>query len=132
MMILAYSVTSVALGVLSVSLAILILIIAYRKLLGYLGKGSTPKEKYAVLYSIEIQPSKGVVDFYYELEEEKEVELALLNENMDFLQTLDKRTAKIGGNKVPFDTTTLANGPYFFELRTENQKTAKKIRVENP
>jgi hypothetical protein len=131
-MILVFSITTVALGTLCVSLAVLVIIIAYRKLLRYLGKGHPPKEDYAVLYSIEMQPAMGVIDLYYELKVDKEIEIHLLDINMKDFMMIDKRMATKGGNKVLFDTTKVLSGNYYFELRSDNQKTMKKIRVENP
>ncbi len=132
MITLQISFTNIALGALTISLAVLILIIAYRKFIGYLGKGEVSQEEYAILYSIEIQPSKGVIDFYYELEVPKEVSLFLLDSNMLDFKLIDHRLGHIGGNKISFDTVEISNGDYFFELRTDIQKTAKKIRIENP
>ena len=87
---------------------------------------------FAVLYSLENQPASGVVEFYYELKKNKEVRLELLDIDMNFLQEIDKRTGTIGGNIVRFDTNQIDNGNYFYQLTTDNQKTAKKIRIENP
>ena len=131
-MILAFSITSVALGTLCVSLAVLVIIIAYRKLLSYLGKGHPPKEYYAVLYSIEMQPAKGTIDLYYELKVDKDIELHLLDIDMKDFKLIDKRLGTKGGNKILFDTTLVPNGNYYYELRSDNQKTMKKLRVENP
>jgi hypothetical protein len=96
-----------------------------------MGEGEIQQAKYAKLYAIERQPASGEVELFYELEENKEVEIVLLNMNMDELQSIDKRSGKVGGNKVFFDTTSVADGRYFFELRSENQKTAKTLIVKN-
>lgn len=122
---------SVAVPTLLVTITILILYIAYKKLLARMGKNEIVQAKYATLYSIERQPASGEVEFFYELEENKEVEIVLLNMQMEELASIDKRAAKIGGNKVKFDTRTVENGRYFFELRSDNQKTAKTLIVKN-
>ncbi len=97
-----------------------------------MGKGELDKAKYANLYPITRQPASGEVELFYELEENKEsVELVLLNMEMEVLQTIDNRAGKKGGNKVKFDTTAVENGRYFFELRSDNQKTAKTLIIEN-
>jgi hypothetical protein len=124
--------TQVALGLLSASLAILVLIIAYRKFLTYLGRGAVPKEAYAVLYPIKDEISTGNVDLYYESKEPKPTQIVLLNEAWEELAVLDDRESKVGGNKVVFDTSAWDNGVYFFCLKTNNQKTTKKIYIENP
>lgn len=121
----------IAIGVLFVSLALLILIIAYRKLLGYLGKGRVPKEDYCVLYSLEVQPAKGDVDFYFTSESKKEVRIHVLNEKYDFVLEAYNAQCKTGGNVVRFQTESLQNGDYFYCLMTDNQKTMKKMTVAN-
>ena len=65
MILIGFSIEKVLLGVLFVSLALLVLIIAYRKLLAYLGKGSPAPKDYCVLYSIEQDPVVGEVEIYF-------------------------------------------------------------------
>lgn len=127
-----YSISSIALTTLTISLSILVLAILYRKYLKHLRKGEISLENYAVLYPIEIQPSKGEVEFYYELEKDKEVQIALLDKEFNEVLEVDKRLATVGGNKVIFDTKRVANGQYFYQLKSDNQKTMKKIAIENP
>ena len=131
-MLLVYSITNILLGVLTVSLAVLIFAIAYRKLLAYLGKGSPNKQDFAVLYSLDIQPCQGSVEFFYELKSPKTVRIELLNMKMEVVQVVNEKTGSIGGNIIPFDTKQQPNGDYFYQLVTENQKTTKKMRIKNP
>lgn len=126
-----FSAGKIAVGVLAVSLAILLFVIAYRKLLAYLGKGNPPKEKYCVLYGLENSVVAGEVEFYFTTEEKKIVALEILNQNMDFVHLIVEKEFGVGGNIVRFDSTVLPNGNYFYQLRTENQKTMKKLRIEN-
>ena len=72
-MILAFTTMELIVGILIFTLAILIFVISYKKLLAYLGKGSIPKEKYCVLYSLETDPASGDIQFYFTSEEKKEV-----------------------------------------------------------
>lgn len=118
-------------GILSVSLAVLILVIAYKKLLAHLGKGSLPKEDYCVLYSLEENPSKGTIDFYFTAEKIKEVTIHILDENYNLVREIWKNEAQIGGNIVKFDTHTLSNGNYYYALVSDNQKTMKKMAIAN-
>jgi len=67
----SFSFTRLALAVLFVSLAILVLVIAYRKLLAYLGKGNPVKEDYCVLYSLEEPISTAQVQIYFTCEAKK-------------------------------------------------------------
>ncbi len=130
-MLLKISFFSVAVPTLLVSILVILGYIAYKKLLSRMGKDELDKAKYAKLYSIERQPANGHVELFYELEEDKEAEVVLLNMKMETLLSIDKRAAKKGGNKVMFDTTSVENGRYFFELQTDNQKSAKTLIVKN-
>ena len=122
---------SVAIPTLLVSISILIGVILYRRLLSRMGKDEIDQAKYATLEAITRQPASGEVEFFYELHEDKEVEIFLLDEKMNEIKSIDKRSAKAGGNKVKFDTTSVPNARYFFELRSDNQKTAKTLIVKN-
>lgn len=131
MMILGFTAMEVVVGILIFTLALGVFIIAYRKLLAYLGKGMIPKEKYCVLYSLETEPASGTVQFYFTSELKREVKIQLLDGNYEFVSEIYNSECKADGNIVPFDTTTLSNGIYFYSLVTENQKTMKKMTVKN-
>ncbi|MBX2949683.1 MAG: hypothetical protein KF704_10430 [Crocinitomicaceae bacterium] len=130
-MILAFTTMEVVVGILIFTLAILVLVISYKKLLAYLGKGSLPKEKYCVLYSLETEPATGEIQFYFTSEEKKEVKLQLLDEQYNFLKEIYNKECRADGNIIPFNTTELSNGIYFYCLVTENQKTMKKMTIRN-
>jgi hypothetical protein len=121
----------VAVPVLLISITILLLVIAFRKLKSKWSGGEPVNENYAVLYSMEKQPISGVVELYYEVKQEKEIDLWLLDAQMKDKLLIDNRRAKIGGNKVEFDTKMVENGRYFYELRSDNQKTSKAVYIEN-
>lgn len=131
MMALRLSAMEITVGVLIFTLALLVFVIAYRKLLAYLGKGSIPKEKYCVLYSLETEPASGDVQFYFTSEVKKEVKLQLLDEQYNFIKEIYSQECRTDGNIIPFDTKELNNGIYFYCLVTENQKTMKKMTVQN-
>lgn len=118
-------------GLLCVSLAILVLTIAYRKLLRYYGKGQPLKENYCVLYGLEIFPATGELQFYFTTEITRFVTFEILNKDMSFNQELVAKEFDEGGHIIRFDSTVLENGEYFYCLRTENQKTVKKMLVKN-
>lgn len=117
--------------ILCVTLGILVLMIAYRQLLRYFGKGSPVKANYCVLYELEKSPATGELEFYFTSEVEKEVTLNVLNQDMEFLTEIATVQCGKGGNIVRYDSTKLANGNYFYCLQTSNQKTMKKMRVSN-
>jgi|TARA_R110000737_G_scaffold17480_2_gene35215 hypothetical protein len=121
----------VAVPVLLISITLLVLVIIFRKLRARWAIGHPDSEKYAVLYSFEKQPISGEIEIFYETEHAKEIEIWLLDENMNDKLKIDSRMAKVGGNKINFDSKSVANGRHFYELRSDNQKTSKAIFIEN-
>lgn len=116
---------------LMVTLALLVLFIAYKKLLAYLGKGAPVKEHYAVLYGIEANPVRGEVEFYFTLEKPRNVAFWILDRQMNELVLLKEDDFGGGGHIVRFDSATLPNGVYFYGLKSDNQKTIKRMTIEN-
>ncbi|MEY3084781.1 MAG: hypothetical protein RL037_961 [Bacteroidota bacterium] len=131
MILMGYSIGKVLVGILCVTLALLVLFIAYKKLLAYLGKGVPVKRDYCVLYSLEVQPSKGEVEIYFTTEFPKEVTIELLNSDMSLNRVIRTGEFEEGGHITRFDSTLIPNGQYYFCLRTENQKTMKKMEIAN-
>jgi hypothetical protein len=131
MILMTYSYEKVVIGVLLVSITLLILIIAYRKLLAYLGKGNPIKEDYCVLYSLETPFASGEVEIYFTTEKPKAVTIQLLNNDLSFHSIIKEGDFGIGGHISRLDTRKLNDGEYFFCLKTDNQKTMKKMMVKN-
>lgn len=126
-----YDVSRIVLGVLFVSLAVLVVAIAYKKLLQYLGKGTPNKQDFCVLYTLEENPSKGEVEFYFTCEEDKDYAMWILDADMNDAVLVQEGLATRGGTIVRFDTTSLGDGHYYFCLKTSNQKTMKKMQIRN-
>lgn len=118
---------SLLLGMLYVSLALLVIIIAYRKLLKYLGKGGPVKEKYMILYSVETDDDTGEFNFYFTTEEPKEYEFQLLNEEMEPVTVIAGGVASKGGNIVRMSPEQKTTNIAFYCLKTDNQKTMKRF-----
>lgn len=131
MILAGYNFSKMAVGVLVVSLAVLVLVIAYKKLLAFMGRGNINMEKYAVLYRLENDPVSGEIEFYFTCEEPKTGTFSILNEDSSLNQTIITKDFQTGGNIVRFDSTSISNGVYFYQLETENQKTMKKMNVLN-
>jgi len=131
MLLVGYDIKTITIAVLCVTLSLLVLAIAYRKLLQYLGKGSLNKQDFCVLYPLEEEPSSGEVEFYFTCEQPKDYEITILDTEMQELKKVKASKASPGGNIVRFDTSSLSNGSYYYCLRTSNQKTMKKMRVAN-
>lgn len=122
---------SKALAVLFTILGVLVLYLAYKELLRHFGKGIPPKEDYAVLYGLERSRVTGEVEFYFTIDQPKKVLFSLLNSRLEEIQVLADQEYKIGGHIVRYDTTSLAEGVYFYCLRSENQKTMKRMLVQH-
>lgn len=121
----------IVIGVLLVSLTVLILVIAYRKLLAYLGKGQPSPENYCVLYSLEENPASGELEFYFTSPEKKMVRLELLDAQMSLMEMISEKECNVGGNIIRFDSSKFENGLYYYCLKTDNQKTMKKVTLKN-
>ena len=122
-----FSWLDVLLGVLYVSLAALVLMIAYRKLLKVLGKGAPVKADYMVLYSVERNSETQELSFYFTTEVEKEYTLELLNTEMEPLRAIAQGKASKGGNIVRLAANELESQAKYYRLLTDNQKTTKKL-----
>lgn len=131
MILLKLSIERVLLGVLFVSLSMLVLVIACRKLLKYLGKGSPSPKDYCVLYSMEQEVVKGEMEIYFTTAFQKFVAIELYNSDLQVLKVLKEGDFKPGGHIVRFDSIEIPNGNYYYGLRTDNQKTVKKMKIHN-
>ncbi len=118
-------------GVLLVSLAVLILVIAYRKLIGYFGKGRVVHRDFCVLHPLEQKYAQGEVEFYFTAERPVEFELVILDKELNSLEVVTKKEALEGGNIIRWDSRSIPDGDYFYQLRTHVQKTMKRMSVKN-
>ena len=131
MILMSFSYSKVILGIMAVSLVLLVLYISYKKLLAYLGKGMPVAADYCVLYSLERDPVKGEIEIYFTTQFPKKVAIEVLNADMSVNQLIVEKEYSDGGHIIRFDTTLLEDNNYFFCLRTDNQKTMKKMSVRN-
>lgn len=121
------SFTEILLGVLYVSLALLVIVIAYRKLLNYLGKGNPVKEEYLVLYTVKVDQENDEYTFYFTADNPKDFRLVVLNTDMEEIGSLDEGTCTPGGNIVRLKRGELPAGAAYYCIQTDNQKTMKKF-----
>ena len=131
MILMTYSISKVVIGILLTSITLLILIIAYKKLLARLGKGNPIKEDYCVLYNLEESPSQNEVAIYFTCNSERSILLELLSNELTTIQIIAEKIVQEGGYIIRFDTKSIPNGTYFYCLKTDNQKTMKKMIVAN-
>lgn len=130
-MIISLSIEKTGIAILGTTLILLLLVIAYRKLLAYFRKDHLPKEKYCVLYRIEKNPAEGELEFYFTLEEKKHVDFDFLNDNFESLLSLASKEFEKGGHILRLDSRNYQNGTYYYQLKTDNQKTYKKLEILN-
>jgi hypothetical protein len=126
-----FSIWRVLIGVLSVSLLLLFAIIAYKKLLSYFKRGTLEPQDYCILNELETHPATGEVEFYFTSTIKRKAALEILNDDMSFHSLIIEKEVEPGGTIVRFNTEILPNGPYFYQLKTDNQKTMKRFSVFN-
>jgi hypothetical protein len=117
------------LTVLLILLTGIMFIIAYKLLLKKFSRGTLQREKYAVLYDLEKPYQSGEVEFYFVLEEPKQVAIKIFDQQLQEKLVVKSGDFSADGHIVRFDTNRLPNGIYFYCLETGNQKTMKKMFV---
>lgn len=127
----AYSISKVLIGALLVSITLLLIYIAYKKLLVKLGKGQPAENDYCVLYTLEKNPVDGEMEIYFTTKTPRKVTIELLNEDLSTNRVLAEGEFSEGGHIVRYDSLQIPDGEYFYCLRTDNQKTSKKITIKN-
>lgn len=130
-MILVSFITSKLLTLLTISLIVLIGIIIYKRLLTKFKQNIISKEDYCVLYGLENQPSVGEIEIYFTSEKKKNVKISLLKEDLSHFTDISEFECTPGGNIVRFNTLSVENGNYFYQLKTDNQETIKKFIIQN-
>ncbi len=125
------SITRIALGVLYVSIAIIILYILYKKLLRYMNRDVLEKAHYCELNSLEKDPAHGELEFWFTSQDTKLVTFEILDKDYAPLEVISEKEYGAGQHIVRYDSTKLANGTYFYQLRTDNQQIIKKMVILN-
>jgi len=131
MILIGLSFTKIALGVLYVSIAVIVFYILYRKLLTYLNREVPDQARYCVLSPLENDPAHGELEFYFTSEETKMVTFEIMKDDHTLLATLADKEFPAGQHIIRFDSTTVPDGPYFYQIRTDNQKTMKRMTIAN-
>ncbi|MES2800112.1 MAG: hypothetical protein V4638_08845 [Bacteroidota bacterium] len=127
-----YTLPNILIVSLICSLSILIIVIAYRKLIRHLGKDYISKEDFCVLYSLETDIASDIIEIYFTASKPRTVQINLLDASMKLMQVIKEGEFSTGGHIVRFDTKSIEDGYYFFSLQTDNQHTMKKMTVRNP
>ncbi|MDG1148130.1 MAG: hypothetical protein P8N52_07480 [Crocinitomicaceae bacterium] len=131
MLLVGVSLYDILIGILYTSIILLVIVIAYRRLLNYFGREAIRHEDYCQLESLEISPATGELPFYFTSPVERSYRLLILDGDMNEFMEVVAQDCKVGGNIVRFDSSKLPNGDYFYCLKTDNQKVSKKMTVLN-
>lgn len=131
MLLVGLSFVKIALGVLYTSITIIVGYILYRRLLAYLNKDVPSTAGYCFLNALEQDPVRGELEFCFSSEESKLITFEILNSVYDPIETIISKEFKPGQHILRFDSTKLPDGVYYYQLKTDNQQTMKKMRVSN-
>lgn len=131
MILASFFTTKTAITFMFVTLAVLIGMIIYKRVLGKMRQGEVSLNDYCVLYSLERNEQTGELEFYFTNEQPKHVVFEILSEAEEVLHTLTDQEYQKGGHIIRFDSKELANGSYFYQLRTSNQQTKKRMVINN-
>ncbi|MBT5404257.1 MAG: hypothetical protein HOL28_12485 [Crocinitomicaceae bacterium] len=119
---------------LSILAAIYLLLIGYRYLLNIIstGKIKGKNTQFAELYTLlNNQTAKGQIQFYFILKAATNVKFSIVDKDENELNVLIDEEREAGDYPVEFDTKTLPDGIYFYQLKTELQEITKVFKVKN-
>ncbi len=125
------SFTQIALGTLYVSLVLIILFLIYKKILSRINREEPNKKLYCELIYLEDDFAKGMVELYFSNVEQKKIQFEILNKDYQSIIVLADQEYAPGQHIVRFDSTSIPNGTYFYQLKTDNQQTMRKMEVHN-
>jgi hypothetical protein len=131
LILLGLSFVKIALGVLYTSITVIVCYILYKRLLRYMNKDVPNKALYCELISLEQDPAKGMLEFYFTSLETKTVSFEILDESYNSVEVLAEKDFNAGQHIVRFDSTKVSNGVYYYQLKTDNQQTMKMMHVAN-
>ncbi len=123
--------TQVALGTLYVSLVVIILYLIYQRFLNKINVDEPNQENYCELIYLENDLAKGIVEFYFINLEKKTIRFEVLNKQFETMVLLAEEEFEPGQHIFRFDSTAVPNGNYFYQLKTANQQTMRKMIVSN-
>jgi hypothetical protein len=114
-----------------ITLFILIFLIIYRIVMRRLKRGQIEKKLYLILHPIEKDPAVGVVPIFMEMNTPMNVEISIFSTDNTVKKVIEHKTYNKGGNIIQLDTRNFENGFYFYQAKSENQKTKKRIEIKN-
>ncbi|WP_107038848.1 T9SS type A sorting domain-containing protein [Brumimicrobium mesophilum] len=114
-----------------ITLFILLFLIGYRIVVRRMKRGQIEKKLYLTLHPIEKEPASGVVPIFMEMNNPLEVEISIFSVDHSINEIIENKTYKKGGNIIQLDTRKFENGFYFYQAKSNNQKTKKRIEIRN-
>lgn len=114
-----------------VVLLLIVFFIGYRLLLAYLKRGTIDQQDFVELASTPDDKVQGEIQFFIKAHQPKEVRFRIYGKTTDVEKILLDEKLSAGGHVINFDTRGVENGFYFYEIKTDNQKTAKLLEVCN-
>ena len=114
-----------------VSIVLITGLLVYRNLLRKIKKEGVDLVDYCVLYSFEKDIQTGELEFYFTNEKKKTVLFQILSESHEVLHTLAENEFGPGGHILRFDSKLLTDGIYYYQLKTNNQETKKRMIISN-
>ena len=110
-----------------------LLYVAYKKVLNLIATGKVKKVtvKYAELFDVNPPYAKGEIQFGFQLPEKMDVIFRIVNRDDDLIKELKKGELEEGVYPILFDTNSIADGEYYYQIITNYQKTSKKFFVVN-
>jgi hypothetical protein len=114
-----------------VTLAVVIAIILYKLLLRKLGQSKMDNTSFVVLHRSEKEPAFGDVQLYFTAEKPGKCVFRMYEKSGLNEWVLFEGDFKEGNTIVNFDTTTVPNGWYYYEVKTPLQKTYKLLEIKN-
>ncbi len=131
MMLLVIDIQQSIVNVAWITLIILLFLIGYKILVGRMKRNQLEKKLYLILHPIEKDPADGVVPIFMEMNTPMEVEISVFSVDDTVHRVIEHKTYKKGGNIIQFDTRDFENGFYFYQAKSDNQKTRKRIEIRN-
>ena len=110
-----------------------LLYVTYKKVLNLIATGKVKKVtvKYAELFDVNPPYAKGEIQFGFKLPEKMEVRFRIVNRDDELIEDLKNGELEEGVYPILFDTNSIADGEYYYQIITDVQKTSKKFFVVN-
>ena len=83
------------------------------------------------LYPFELTYATGAINFFFDADDAMEYKFFVTNFATKETEILAEGKCRKGGQKIPFNTSSVSNGTYFFGIETEFQRVEKRIVIRN-